>query len=228
MPSRSTAIALLALFLAVGGTAVAAKKLIDGRTIKPRSITTSKLTKSAVKSLRRAAAQPVTGARIVDGTVTGSDLAPGSVGNDQVVDRSLTAGKLVADTITSNEVGVGAVGESELAPNSVGNSEIRANSISRNLLRANVIRVARVVTDLGTVPAGECALGNVDESIYQLPTGAFENAVVQAELLGEAPAGLLVDARSPDGSNLVIQVCNLSNSAVSLADRTFAIAALGT
>lgn len=228
MPSRTTAIALLALFLAVGGTAVAAKKLINGKHLKNRSVSTQKLKKSAVKSLRRAAAKPITSARIVDGTITGSDLAPRSVGNDQLVDRAITAGKLVADTLTATEIGVGAVGEPELAPDSVGNSELRANSVSRNLLRANVIRVERVETDLETVAADACVFGNVEESAYQLPTGAFENAVVEADLLGDAPAGLMIDARSPDGTALVIQVCNFSGADASLAGRTFAIAAFGT
>ena len=227
MPSRSTAIALLSLFLAVGGTAVAAKRLIDGRTIKPRSITTSKLTKSAVKSLRRAAAQPVTGARIVDGTVTGSDLAPGSVGNDQVVDRSLTAGKLVADTITSNEIGVGAVGEPELAPNSVGNSEIRANSISRNLLRSNVIRVGRVNADFTDVADKSCATATPDVSAYQLPTDAFEGAVIEVEPPASAPAGVIVDGSAPTGNTLRIQLCNFTGGPVSLSG-SFAFAAFGT
>lgn len=227
MPSRSTAIALVALFLAAGGTAVAAKKLINGKHLKNRSVTTQKLTKSAVKSLRRGANSPVTGARIVDGTVTGSDLAPRSVGNDQVVDRSLTAGKLVADTVTSTEIGVGAVGEPELAPDSVGNSEIRANAISRNLLRANVIRVGRVEAAFTDVTSGTCATATPDLSAYQLPTDAFDGAVIEVEPPAGAPAGIVVDATAPDGGTLRIQLCNFSGSPQSLSG-SFAFAAFGT
>ena len=220
-------IALLAVFLAAGGTAVAAKKFIDGRTIKPRSITTSKLTKSAVKSLRRGAASPITGARIVDGTITGADLAPRSVGNDQVVDRSLTGGKLVADTVSAAELGVGAAGEEEVGANAIGNSEIKPGSISRNLLRATVIRVGRVNATFSNLATGTCASVTPDVTAYQLPTDAFDGAVIEVEAPASAPDGLVVDGSAPNGSTLRIQVCNFSGATQSVSG-SFAFAAFGT
>ncbi len=229
MPSRSTLIALLALFLAVGGTATAAKRLIDGRTIKNRSVTTQKLTKSAVKSLRRAALAPVTGARIIDGTVTGADLAPRSVGNDQVVDRSLTGGKLVADTVSATELGVGAAGEEEVGSDAVGNSEIKGNAISRNQLRASILRVGIVTGTLGTIAPGACAAQTLTPpASYAIPTGAFANTTILVGAPADLPDGLVVSGRSPDGTALRVQACNLSASGVTLGELAFPFTAFGT
>jgi hypothetical protein len=49
---RRNTIALLALFLALGGTSFAAASLINGKQIKPHTIAKNRLTNSAVKSLK--------------------------------------------------------------------------------------------------------------------------------------------------------------------------------
>jgi hypothetical protein len=51
---RATVVALLALFVALGGTSLAAANLINGKLIKPNSIPKNRLTKSAIKSLHGA------------------------------------------------------------------------------------------------------------------------------------------------------------------------------
>jgi len=70
-------IALLALFVALGGTSFAAASFINGKQIKPNSIPKNRLTKSAVKSLHGAK-----GAKGVPGQrgPTGAQGAPGTPG----------------------------------------------------------------------------------------------------------------------------------------------------
>jgi hypothetical protein len=72
LPSPALLIACLALFVALGGTVLAATK-IDGRTIRVKSLPGNRL---AVGSLP--------GNRLQSGTIPGSRLAPGSVKAEQI------------------------------------------------------------------------------------------------------------------------------------------------
>lgn len=71
---RQNVIALLALFLALGGTSFAAATLINGKSIKPHTIAKNKLTNTAIKQLKgnrgpagAAGARGATGAQGVQG-----------------------------------------------------------------------------------------------------------------------------------------------------------------
>jgi hypothetical protein len=86
----STIIAAIALFALIGGSATAASSLINGKTIKPgtitarqianRTITTSKMSPAAIRSLRgRTGAAGAPGSRGATGT-TGATGAVGSTG----------------------------------------------------------------------------------------------------------------------------------------------------
>jgi hypothetical protein len=71
-PSPALLIACLALFVALGGTVLAATK-IDGRTIRVKSLPGNRLTPGSVP-----------GNRLQAGTIPGSRLAPGSVKAEQI------------------------------------------------------------------------------------------------------------------------------------------------
>jgi hypothetical protein len=71
-PSPALLIACLALFVALGGTVLAATK-IDGRTIRVNSLPGNRLTVGSLP-----------GNRLRTGTIPGSRLAPGSVKADQI------------------------------------------------------------------------------------------------------------------------------------------------
>jgi hypothetical protein len=58
MPSPALVISVLALFIALGGTSLAAASYIDGRHIKPHSIPGDRLTKGAIKALHGAQGAP--------------------------------------------------------------------------------------------------------------------------------------------------------------------------
>ena len=88
------AVALIALFVALGGPAQAKKQLLDGgmlrknsvtgRDIKNGSVAKADLTKGAVRSLMATPARSVRSAQIVDGQVLAPDLGAGSVGQAQL------------------------------------------------------------------------------------------------------------------------------------------------
>lgn len=77
--SFSNIVAVLALFLALGGSVYAASNKINGRKIKPRSIPANRIK-----------ARSLTGAQIKARTLTGAKVKPGSLTGKQVVGSSLT------------------------------------------------------------------------------------------------------------------------------------------
>ena len=236
MPSRSTVLALLALFAALGGTATAAR-LIDGgdirrgtvasKQIRDRTIAQRDLARATIAALR-ARLTPVRSQDIADGTIALADLAPSSVDGARIADRSITAGDLVTDTITSTELGTGSVGADELGPDSVGNSEIKGNAISRNQLRTTVLRAGSVAGDFGTVPAGECAQQDLAPAGDALPADALNGTAILVGAPGTLPAGVIVDGRTTTGETLVVQVCNLGATDAVVGAQTFPYVAFGT
>jgi hypothetical protein len=117
-PSPAMAVALLALFIALGGPAQA-KRLVDGkllkkgsvtsRTIKNGTIAKADLSKAAVRSLTTTPANSVRSANIVDGQVLTADLGLGTVTAPALAPGSVTASKLAADSIGGGSVANGSL-----------------------------------------------------------------------------------------------------------------------
>ncbi len=78
-PSPALAVALLALFVALGGPAEAKKLLIGSKQIKDGSIRAKDLGGSLIKGLRATPDKSITSAKIADGTIKADDLATGAV-----------------------------------------------------------------------------------------------------------------------------------------------------
>jgi hypothetical protein len=77
-PSPALLIACVALFVALGGTVVAATKKVDGHTIRVKSLPGNRLMLGSVP-----------GNRLKPGTISGANLAPGSVKGEQIDAGSL-------------------------------------------------------------------------------------------------------------------------------------------
>ena len=117
-PTPAMVVALIALFIALGGPAQA-KKVIDGkvlakgtvtgRAIKNGSIAKADLSKSAVKSLERTPANSVRSAQIVDGQVLAPDLGAGAVTAPAIGTGAVTASKLAADSVGGGSVANGSL-----------------------------------------------------------------------------------------------------------------------
>ena len=112
-PSPALVIALLALFVALGGPAQA-RRLINGkeirkgtvrsRQIKDHSLSTRDLSRSAVRSLRQTPNGSVTAVKLADGAVTAGKLAPGSVTGATVADGSISGADLLDGTLNTLDV----------------------------------------------------------------------------------------------------------------------------
>ncbi len=150
-PSPALVISCLALFMALAGSAFAAKTAsVSSRQIVDGTVRTIDLRDSAVTS-----------AKITDATVSANDLGTDSVGSDEIAKAavnsdeiaenavtsakvapdSLTAGDLGPSSVTSSEVADQSLTQDDLGPDSVGSSEIQAGAIRSSEL-GTIIQVS--------------------------------------------------------------------------------------
>lgn len=243
MPSRSTLIALLALFVALGGPAEA-RKLIDGKTIKPgtvtskqirnRSLTTSDLSSGAIRALRAKPTGSVGTAQLVDGSVTLSKLAPSSVTGAQAADRSLSAVDLAAETLSANELGPNAVANAELANDAVSNAKLRTGSVTKGKIGSSDVGTDELIdgdqraADLGAfagkttpadfpvLPAGTCA--SADFAIAPLRATTPQDLSDDLVIVGQPPQfpgdTVTLSGRPAGPGTLRLTACNAGKTDV--------------
>jgi hypothetical protein len=117
-PTPAMVVAVIALFIALGGPAQA-KRAIDGkflgkgtvtgRAIKNGSIAKADLSKAAVKSLERTPTSSVGSAQIIDGQVLAPDVGAGAVTAPALAMGAVTASKLAADSVGGGSVANGSL-----------------------------------------------------------------------------------------------------------------------
>jgi hypothetical protein len=142
-PSAAMVVASLALFVALDGPATAAH-LIDGRTIKPSSITNKQvrnrtlgvqdLSKSAVKTLQLTPSKSVGTKQLRDGTVgskalanqsvDATKIAPGAVGNSHLAGKAVDGSKLADAAVGPTQLGTDAVTSTKVADGAIGAAAI--------------------------------------------------------------------------------------------------------
>jgi hypothetical protein len=143
-------VALLALFVALGGPAQAAK-LINGSNIKPGTVASKQLKDRSIKlrDLQSSAVRSLLSAP--DRSITTRALAPGSVLTGTVGDNSLTAADLAANSVGSDEVADNAIGQSEIRNNGVAASEIADNSIDGGEIVDGGLSIRDIARQVGTL-----------------------------------------------------------------------------
>jgi hypothetical protein len=204
-------VALLALFVALGGPAQA-ERLIDGKKIKrnsvgskqikDRSVRGRDLARATVRALRATPDGSITAAKLADGAVTPRALAPGSVLSGAVGDNSLGAADLGTSSVGADEVAENAVGQAEIRGNGVAASEIADNSIDGGEIIDGGLSVRDVARQVGTL----------QWAIEPVPSGKCQLAWVSVEGIQIAGDFLLISPNGPWPDELVYSV-NGSNSA---------------
>ena len=111
-------VALIALFVALGGPAQA-RKLVDGKLLRKGSVTSraikngslakADLSRVAIRSLTATPANSVASGQIVDGQVLAPDIGAGAVGPGQLAMGAVTASKLAADSVGGGSVANGSL-----------------------------------------------------------------------------------------------------------------------
>lgn len=132
-PSAALVVALIALFVALGGPAEAAR-LITGKQVKDHSLKTKDLSRKAVKSLRRTPRSSVgerqlqsgavTNARLRDGAVTAIKIAPGNVGPTQLAPGAVGPRELRAGAVGNAHLGDAAVTGAKVADGTLDSRDI--------------------------------------------------------------------------------------------------------
>jgi hypothetical protein len=107
-------VALIALFIALGGPAQAKKVIlgkntVTSRSVKNGSLAKADLSKTAIKSLERTPTNSVRSAQIVDGQVLAPDVGAGAVTGAALAAGSVTATKLAPDSIGASSMANGSL-----------------------------------------------------------------------------------------------------------------------
>ena len=228
-PSAGTVIALVALFVALGGPAEAAR-LINGKLIKPgtirsaqvkdRSLSTRDLSSAAARSLMRTPAGSIGGAQLAAGAVTGDRLAASSVGSATVADDSLTAADLAAGSVGNSELATSAVTRSKIASNGVGQSEITASAVTSSEIADGLLTGRDVGTfsgsftlDFPLVAANRCTFLETDVTAVVAGADITDDAIVVTPAAGW-PDDLTIVARPVSATRIRLSVCNANGDTV--------------
>jgi hypothetical protein len=108
-PSAALVIALLALFVALGGPAEAQRLLgkgdVNSRVVKDRSLQTRDLSRRAVRQLRATADMSISEAKIANGAVTAGKLAPGAVGSPAIAESAVNGAHVANGSLSAADLG---------------------------------------------------------------------------------------------------------------------------
>jgi hypothetical protein len=122
-PSPALVVALLALFVAVGGPAEAAR-LITGEQVKNHSLQANDLSRKAVRQLRKTPASSVGEKALANGGVSTAKLRDGAVTSVKVAPASIGAGQLAPGAVGPRELRSGAVSGANVADGTLDSRDV--------------------------------------------------------------------------------------------------------
>lgn len=189
----SNVMATIAVFVALGGAAVAAglpRNSVGPKQLKRGAVTASKLRKNAVRK-NKIAWKAVTVGKLGPQAVLPGNIVNGGVKTNKLATQAVNASKIRNNTVTTNKLNNNAVTNGKLAPDAVGTGNLMAGSVTLGKLAADVTplvgplnsgQTLRGVFYLGDDGANEIR----DAQSYQFPLLATPNANVMKE--GEVSA----------------------------------------
>jgi hypothetical protein len=238
-PSPSAAIALLALFVAVGGPAQAAKLIggddvkqgaIASKHVKDHSLKKRDLSAGAVRALTVTPKRSIVDAMLADSAITTRALAPGSVLTGTVGDNSLTAADLAPSSAGPDEVADNAVGQTEIRNNGVAASEIADNSIDGGEVIDGGLSVRDVARSVGTF---EWPVGALQPDVCELKWVQVAGVQIAGDFVLLSPTSawprdLVYTANGTSSeTEFKVQACNRGKDPIAAATYVFNFAVLG-
>lgn len=136
----SNVLASLALFVALGGVAVAAglpNNSVGARKLKNGAVTTKKLRKEAVTALKIAPGA-VSGSKLAAGAVGAGALANGAVTGSKLANNAVTNAKMANNAVTNSKIDNGVVGTNKLGNEVVTTEKLKNGSVTPAKLSAEV------------------------------------------------------------------------------------------
>lgn len=179
--SYSNVIATMALFIALGGVAVAAglpKNSVGPKQLKRGAVTAAKIRKQAVTS-----------AKLATGAVTIGKLAPNSVGPNNIGNGAVTTPKLGASSVIASTIKNSVVTTNKLNNEAVTTPKLANEAVTTAKLGKGSVTAAKLSDEIGpllaTLKSGQTLRGVFDvgnESrgavSYQFPLPGFPAATV--------------------------------------------------
>jgi hypothetical protein len=127
-PSPAMVVALLALFVALDGPATAAR-LIDGKSIRQNSITSSRIRNRTLGTQDLSRRALTTLERTPKASVGSAELRPKAVDATKLADSAVGASALAARSVDASKLGDASVGSVALAPAAVTPSKIADGAV---------------------------------------------------------------------------------------------------
>jgi hypothetical protein len=161
----SNAIATMALFIALGGVAVAAglpRNSVGANQLKRGAVTAAKIRKRAVNSAKLAPKS------VISGKLAENSVGPGNIGNGAVTTAKLAANSVIASTIknsviTTNKLNNEAVTVAKLGKEAVATAKLDNESVTSAKLGKGSVTAAKLSDEigplLGTLKSGQTLRG---------------------------------------------------------------------
>jgi hypothetical protein len=210
-PSAALVVALIALFVALGGPAQGAR-LITGQQVKNRSLTTQDLSRKAIRQLRKTPASSIGESALQNGAVSNRRLRDGAVTAVKLAPASVGAAQLAPGAVGTRELRGGAAGTAQIADAAVTGAKIADASLdSRDIGRSS----GRFRVTVPKVAPNDCWSG---EPVGLAPEVA--GADISGDLVLVTPDAAWPEEQlaftvrgSANRSRFVLAGCNVSNTA---------------
>ena len=155
--SSAHVIAMIALFVALGSTSIAAvtltKNSVGAKQIKKNGVGASEVKRNAVGA-----------SEIRPNAVAGGDIADNGVGGADLSDNSVGIGELTDNSVGAAEIGTNAVGSAEVANGTIAQADLVAGLLAKSLevtvqrtdvaLADNTTQAVEAACPAGTVGVG--------------------------------------------------------------------------
>ncbi len=184
---RSNVIGLVAVFIALSGSAYAAG--LADNSVKSRHIVNDQVRSVDVRD-DSLAGGGLTGADIVESSLSGVPVGANAVGSSQVQDNSLGAADLGSDSVQSSEIATNAVGKPEIAANTVGSEELLAINEVAN---TRTIPAGFRESVAATCPAGQQIITGGYSAAFHPPQRSHRTVSGGWEILVENTSGRAYD-----------------------------------